>query len=141
MNKEKSAMNKYYLINCENFILGRMSTKIAFLLQGKDKPQYAPNKTGDCFVIVTNSDKLNVSGRKKSEKIYHSFSGYPGGITSRKLEDVLERDSRKIVWESVYGMLPKNKLRDLMMKKMLISKDDKHGVQNVEIEEIKAKTP
>ena len=131
-------MEKYYLINCENFILGRMSTKIAFLLQGKDKPQYAPNKIGDCFVVVTNTDKLNVSGRKKSNKMYHSFSGYPGGITSRKLKDILERDSRKIVWESVYGMLPKNKLRDLMMKKMLIFKDDKHGVQNAEIEEIKA---
>ena len=115
-----------------------MSTKIAYLLQGKDKPQYAPNKTGDCFVIVTNTDKLNVSGRKKSDKMYHSFSGYPGGITSRRLEDVLERDSRKIVWESVYGMLPKNKLRNLMMKKMLIFKDDKHGMHNAEIEEIKA---
>jgi len=137
MSKKKTGMKKYYLINCENFILGRMSTRIAFLLQGKDKPQYAPNKTGDCFVIVTNSDKLNVSGRKKSEKIYHSFSGYPGGITSRKLEDVLERDSRKVVWEAVYGMLPKNKLRNLMMKKMLIFKDDKHTVQNAEIEEIK----
>jgi large subunit ribosomal protein L13 len=130
-------MKKYYLINCENFILGRMATKIAFLLQGKDQPQYAPNKTGDCFVIVTNSDKLNVSGRKRSDKMYHSFSGYPGGITSRKLEDVLERDSRKIIWEAVYGMLPKNKLRDVMMKKMFISKDDKHEMQNVEVEEIK----
>lgn len=138
MSKEKSPMKKYYLINCENFILGRMAAKIAFLLQGKDRPQYAPNKTGDCFVIVINSDKINVSGRKKSDKIYHSFSGYPGGITSRKLEDVLERDSRKIVWEAVYGMLPKNKLRDMMMKKMLIFRDDKHGVQNAGIEEIKA---
>jgi len=139
MINEKSVMKKYYLINCENFILGRMSAKIAFLLQGKDHPQYAPNKTGDCSIIVINSDKLNVSGRKKSDKMYHSFSGYPGGITSRKLEDVLERDSRKVIWEAVYGMLPKNKLRNVMMKKMFIFKDDKHEMQNVEIEEISAK--
>ena len=137
MNTEKSAKKKYRLFNCENFILGRMAAKIAFLLQGKNDPRYAPNKVGEYFVVVTNSDKLNVTGRKKADKTYHSFSGYPGGITSRKLEDVIKIDSRKAVWESVYGMLPKNKLRGIMMKKMLIFKDDKHNVQNAEIEEIK----
>lgn len=136
MNKEKPTKKKYCLFNCENFILGRMSAKIAFLLQGKNEPQYAPNKVGEYFVIVTNSDKLNVSGRKKSDKKYHAFSGYPGGISSRSLEEVIEKDSRKAVWEAVYGMLPKNKLRDIMMKKMLIFKNDKHNVQSAEIEEI-----
>jgi len=136
MNKEKPSKKIYYLFNSENFILGRMSSKIAFLLQGKNNTRYSPNKTGDNFVVVTNSDKLNVSGKKLGEKMYHSFSGYPGGITSRKLEDILQKDSRKAVWESVYGMLPKNKLRDLMMKRMLIFKDEKHGIPNADIEEI-----
>lgn len=136
MNK-KSAQ-KHYLFNCENFILGRMAVKIAFMLQGKDKPQFAPNKTGNCSVIVINSDKLNVSGRKKGDKMYHYFSGYPGGITSRKLEEMLEKDSRKVVWEAVYGMLPKNKLRDVMMKKMSIFKDDKYNMPNIQAEEIKS---
>jgi large subunit ribosomal protein L13 len=137
---EKISLNKkkYYLFNCENFILGRMATEIAFLLQGKKDPQYVPNRPGDAYVIVINSDKLNVSGRKKDDKTYHSYSGYPGGITSRKLKDVIKRDSRKAVWESIYGMLPKNKLRDVMMKKITISKDADHGLVNAEIEEIKA---
>lgn len=90
--------------------------------------------------MLRDCDKLRQIERiwtKKEDKMYHSFSGYPGGITSRKLEDVLKTDSRKAVWESVYGMLPKNKLRNVMMKKMILCKDDKHGVQGVEIEEIK----
>lgn len=140
MSEKAPKKEKHYLFNCENFILGRMSAEIAFLLQGKNTPQYAPNKTGECFIVVTNCDKLNVTGRKMHDKMYHSFSGYPGGITSRNLEEVLERDSRKAVWESVYGMLPKNKLRNVMMKKIFIFKDDKHGLQNVEIEEVKPKT-
>lgn len=137
MNKEKSAKKKYYLFNCENFTLGRMSSRIAFLLQGKNNSQYAPNKTGECFIIVINSDKVNVSGRKLNNKMYHSFSGYPGGISSQSLAEVLKKDSRQIIWNSVYGMLPKNKLRDRMMKKMFIFKDDKHNIQNGQIEEIK----
>lgn len=139
MSKEESKKESYYLFNCENFILGRMSAEIAFMLQGKDTPQYAPNKTGECHIVVTNCDKLNVSGRKMHDKMYHSFSGYPGGITSRKLEEVLEKDSRKAVWASIYGMLPKNKLRDVMMKKLHIFKDDKHSIQNAEIKEVKPK--
>lgn len=137
MNEKNS--KKYYLFNSENFILGRMSSKIAFLLMGKEKSSYAPNKTGENFVIIVNADKLNVSGRKKSDKVYHTFSGYPGGITSRKLEEALKKDSRKVIWNSVYGMLPKNKLRDLMMKKMFIFKDDRHDIKNARIEEIKPK--
>jgi large subunit ribosomal protein L13 len=137
MKKNPTNRKKYFLFNAENFILGRMTAKIAFLLQGKMNPDYAPNRVGPAYVIVTNCDKLNVSGRKKDDKMYHSFSGYPGGITSRKLKDVIERDSRRVLWEAIYGMLPKNKLRDVMMKKVLICKDANHGVNNAEIEEIK----
>jgi len=137
MNKPSLPPKKYYLFNCENFILGRMSTKIAQLLQGKDKPQYAPNKAGDCFVIVINSDKLNVSGRKLKDKMYHTFSGYPGGISSRNLEEMIKKDSRKAIQEAVRGMLPKNKLRNLMMKRMLVFKGEKHDLANIQAEEVK----
>ena len=136
MTEKKSPKKKYYLFNSEKFILGRMSVKIAFMLQGKNKPQFAPNKAGDCNVIVINSDKLNVSGKKMGDKMYHTFSGYPGGITSRNLEEMIKKDSRKAIWNAVYGMLPKNKLRNPMMKKMLIFKDDKYNMPNIEIEEV-----
>jgi large subunit ribosomal protein L13 len=138
MNEKNHPGKKYYLFDCDKYILGRMAAKIAFLLQGKNEPQYAPNKTGECFVIVTNSDKLNVSGKKRENKAYHSFSGYPGGITSRKLGEIADRDSRKIVWKSIYGMLPVNKLRNAMMKNVIIFKDSNHNILNGEIKEIKA---
>ena len=129
-------MEKYYLFDCEDFILGRMAAKIAFILQGKDRPDFAPNIESEIGIIAINSDKLRVSGRKKDEKTYHTYSGYPGGITSRKLKNVIERDSRQAIWNSVYGMLPKNKLRDRLMKKMLVCKDGNHGVANGQIEKV-----
>ncbi len=135
MNKKTLPVKKHYLFNCEDFVLGRMAAKIAFILQGKDLPDFAPNVESAVNVIVINSDKLRVSGRKKDEKTYHTYSGYPGGITSRKLKDVIERDSRQAVWNSVYGMLPKNKLRDLLMKRMLICKDENYGA-NIEAEKV-----
>jgi len=136
MNKKPTSVKKYYLFDCEDFILGRMAAKIAFVLQGKDRPDFAPNVEGSVGIIVTNSDNLKVSGRKKDEKTYHTYSGYPGGITSRKLKDVIEKDSRQAIWNSVYGMLPKNKLRDRLMKKMVICKDENHDVVNSEIEKV-----
>jgi large subunit ribosomal protein L13 len=136
MNKKPTSVKKYFLFDCEDFILGRMATKIAFLLQGKDKPDFAPNVEGSVGIIAINSDKLRVTGRKKDDKAYHTYSGYPGGITSRKLKDVIERDSRQVIWNAIYGMLPKNKLRDRLMKKMLICKDENHGVANGEIEKV-----
>lgn len=137
MSKEPISKKKYYLFDCRNFILGRMSAKVAHLLRGKNRADFAPNKECDNRIIVINSDKLQVSGAKRSGKKYHLFSGYPGGITSRTLEEMLERDSRKVVWNSVYGMLPKNKLRDRMMKKLLILTDEKHGIKTDNMEEIK----
>src|SRR4030042_2333112 len=130
MSKSKTVSKNYYLFDCKKFILGRMSSRIATLLQGKNLPDYAPYKEGNCFIIVINSDKLNVSGKKLASKIYHSFSGYPGGSTSRTLEKALGNDSRKVVWNSIYGMLPKNKLRDKMMKKIQIFRDEKHDIKN-----------
>lgn len=129
-------MKKYYLFDCEDFVLGRMATKIAFLLQGKDQPDFSPNVESSIGIIAIKSDKLRVSGRKMDDKTYHTYSGYPGGITSRKLKDVIERDSRQAIWNAVYGMLPKNKLRDNLMKKILICKDENHGVSNGQIEKI-----
>lgn len=120
----------YYLIDCRKMTLGRLATKAAFLLQGKQKPDYAPNIGGCDFVTVLNSDEVRVTGNKKENKIYHSFSGYPGGISSRNLKDSLEIDSKKVIAGAVYGMLPKNKLRDKMMKRLLIFKDANHNIKS-----------
>lgn len=134
--KNNPVKKKYYLFDCHNFVLGRMSVQIARLLQGKTTPDYAPNRMTSGAVIVTNSDKLQITGKKMKNKFYHSFSGHPGGISSRTLEEAIENDSRKVIWDSVYGMLPKNKLRDLMMKQLFIFKDTHHGIEKDLIEEI-----
>jgi len=136
MIQKNAKSGKSYLFDCEKFILGRLASKAAFLLQGKNKPGYTPNKDGDCSMVFINSDKLKVTGRKKHEKMYHSFSGYPGGISSRNLDEAIKKDSRKVVRDAVYGMLPKNKLRDQMMKKITILKDDKYSIPNADIEEV-----
>jgi large subunit ribosomal protein L13 len=136
MTSKNTQSEKYFLFDCEKFALGRMATRIATLLQGKNTPQYSANKTGNCTVIVLNSDKLNVTGKKLQDKKYHSFSGYPGGISSRNLEELIKKDSRKAVQEAVFGMLPKNKLRGQMMKKMLVFKDEKYDLPNIRATEI-----
>ena len=128
-SKKSKTARKYFLFDCDDFILGRMSTRAAFLLLGKHKPDYLPNDDRGDFVVVVNSDKVRVTGNKKEKKMYHSFSGYPGGITSRTLKDKIKLDSREIIFASVYGMLPKNKLRDRMMKRLLVFKDKEHGLK------------
>jgi large subunit ribosomal protein L13 len=117
---------KYYLFDVQGKILGRSATEIAQVLRGKKKIIFAPHKDDGDAVVVVNSDKVMLSGLKSQKKMYHRFSGYPGGITSINFQDQLKKDSRKIIREAVRGMLPKNKLRDRMMKRLFIYKDDKH---------------
>lgn len=130
-SKEPKKARKYFLFDCDDFVLGRMSTRAAFLLQGKHHADYLPNNDQGDFVVVINSDKIRVTGNKKEQKMYHSFSGYPGGITSRTLKEKMIRDSRDVISASVFGMLPKNKLRNRMMKRLLVFKDKEHGIKEI----------
>jgi large subunit ribosomal protein L13 len=118
---------RYHSFKAQGKILGRLSVEIAKVLSGKNKTDYAPNVDGGDFAVVVNSDGIEVSGNKREDKIYHQFSGYPGGITSIAFKDQLKRDSRKIIKDSVYGMLPKNKLRNARMKRLLVYKDENHS--------------
>ena len=103
-----------------------MATEIALILRGKHKVDFTPNIDAGDFVVVINSDSLKVTGNKEEKKVYNRFSGYPGGITSTKLKDQIVKDSRKVVSEAVYGMLCKNKLRDRMMTRLLVYRNDQH---------------
>jgi large subunit ribosomal protein L13 len=118
---------KYHIFNAEDAVLGRLATDIAKVLRGKNKVNFTPNIDGGDFAVVINSDKLRVTGKKGEDKIYHRFSGYPGGITSIKLDDQVKKDSTKVIKSSVYNMLPKNKLRDRMITRLLIYKDENHN--------------
>ncbi|MFH1671225.1 MAG: 50S ribosomal protein L13 [Candidatus Portnoybacteria bacterium] len=113
-----------YTLNAKNKILGRLAVEIANLLRGKGKPGFVPYLDKGDKVIVTNTDKLDFSGRKLKQKIYYHYSGYPGGLTETRLEEAMEKDSREVLRRAVYGMLPKNKLRDKMISKLKIYKGE-----------------
>ena len=121
---------KYHLFDAEGKRLGRLSTEIAKVLSGRNKVDFVPHIDGGDTVIVINAEKIQVTGNKLQDKIYHRFSGYPGGITSIALKDLLVKDATKVIKNAVYGMLPKNKLRDRMMTRLhvYIGAEHKHSV-------------
>lgn len=126
MQKKKPIGRKYHLFDAQGKVLGRLATEVSRILSGKNKVDFAPHEDGGDFVVVINTDGLIVTGNKTEGKIYHRFSGYPGGITSISFKDQMKKDSRKVLAQAVHGMLPKNKLRDRMTKRLLMYKDAEH---------------
>lgn len=107
-----------YIIDANGKILGRLASQIALLLQGKNKPDFNPSKDMGDFVIVKNVEKMKFSGQKLKKKKYYSHSGYLGGLKVRSLEEVFKKDPREVLKMAVSGMLPKNKLRKRMLKRL-----------------------
>lgn len=117
---------RWWLINAEGQILGRLATTIARLLRGKDKPEFTPfMDTGD-FVVVINAEKVKVTGRKLDEKIYYSHSGYPGGLKARTLRELLAKKPEEVIRHAVWGMIPKNRLGRKLIKKLKIYRGPNH---------------
>ncbi|NUM25349.1 MAG: 50S ribosomal protein L13 [Candidatus Buchananbacteria bacterium] len=108
-------------IDATDQILGRLATRIAVLLRGKNKATYLPHIDGGEFVVVTNASKIKTSGKKIQTKVYHRYSGYPGGIKTTKLSDLLANNASKMLRDTVYHMLPKNRTREKMIKRLKIS--------------------
>ena len=134
MKKMKHMIDRqYHLFDAKGKVLGRLATEVARILMGKHKVTYAPHIDGGDFIVVTNADEIAVTGNKLDQKIYHRFSGYPGGIHSISLKDQMQKDSRKVFYQAVYNMLPKNKLRNRMLKRLLISKDADHKQKVIHI--------
>ncbi|MFH1966336.1 MAG: 50S ribosomal protein L13 [Patescibacteria group bacterium] len=109
---------KEHTIDAKNEILGRLAVKVANLLRGKGKPEFVPYIDKGDKVIIINTDKVKVTGQKAKDKIYYHHTGYPGGIKEINFEMAMKKDSRKVVRKAVYGMLPKNKLRNQIIKKL-----------------------
>ena len=126
MNKSRMIDRKYHLFDAQGKKIGRLATEIAMILRGKNKVDFTPHIDAGDFVVVINSDKISASGNKNEGKVYYSFSGYPGGITAKTLKEQMDKDSTKVISMAVYGMLCKNKLRDKMMKRLLVYKDANH---------------
>lgn len=113
-----------YKIDAANKILGRLATEVSLLLRGKNEPTFEPNKLGNNKIFVYNTDKLRVTGKKISQKLYRRHSGFHGGLKEEALRSVMERDSRIALKHAIMGMLPKNKLRDRVMKNLVLIKGE-----------------
>ncbi len=137
--KTKSLRNedverKWYVIDAEGEVLGRMCTKIAMVLRGKHKPDYTPHVDGGDNVIVINADKVRLTGTKGDTKEYIRYTGYPGGQRRATAREVREKKPEAIVENAVRGMLPKNRLGRAMFKKLFVytGSDHPHGAQKPE---------
>ena len=127
MAKTGNVERKWYVVDAEGISLGRLASKVAAVLRGKNKPSYTPNvDTGD-FVIVINSDKVVLTGKKAEDKYHRYHTGYIGGLKEIAYGKLLEEKSDFMVYEAIRGMLPKNSLGRQMIKKLRVYKDAEHN--------------
>lgn len=118
--KLENVKRDWYVVDAQDAVLGRLSTKIASVLRGKNKPIFTPSvDTGD-FVIVINAEKIALTGRKLADKIYYNHSGFVGGLKEITAGELLQKKPTDLIKRAVKGMLPKNKLARHMLKKLKI---------------------
>ncbi|RTL00780.1 MAG: 50S ribosomal protein L13 [Proteobacteria bacterium] len=124
--KAHEVSHEWFVVDAKDQVLGRLAAKIAHVLRGKHKAIYTPHvDTGD-FIVVTNAEKLVVTGKKTLQKIYYRHTGYPGGIYSRTFNQMLEKAPEKILINAVKGMLPKGPLGYAMIKKLKVYTGESH---------------
>ena len=124
--KSGEIARRWYVVDADGKNLGRLATRIADTLRGKNKPEYTPHvDTGD-FVVVVNAEKIAVTGKKLDDKLYYRHSGYPGGLKSRTLREQLERRPTEVLRTAVKGMLPRNRQARAQMTKLKIYAGPEH---------------
>ena len=137
--KPLEVTRKWYLIDADGATLGRLAVEVADILRGKNKPQYTPNvDTGD-FVIVINADKIQVSGKKETDKMYRSHSGFPGGFKEISFKTMMEKAPERAIEKAVKGMLPHNTLGDEQFLKLKVyaGSEHPHAAQKPEVYTLK----
>ena len=122
----KDIKRHWHLIDLSDQILGRAAVKIATLISGKGKILTGDHLDNGDFVIAINSDKIKVTGKKLSDKIYYSHSGFPGGFKELNLSQMMAKDSRRVIEKAVKGMLPKDKHQQNRLRRLKLFKDEKH---------------
>ncbi len=138
MANEASISRKWYVVDAEGKTLGRLATKIATILKGKHKPSYTPHvDTGD-YVIVINAEKINLTGKKWTDKMYYKHSGYNGGLTATSAKDQLAKLPTSLVEKAVKGMIPHTTLGADMLRKLFVyaGPEHKHQAQQPESLEV-----
>ena len=138
MAKAETVQRKWYVVDAEGMVLGRLASQVAAILRGKNKPTFTPHvDTGD-HVIVLNADKVVLTGDKLNQKFYRRHSGYPGGLKETSYKDLKAKKADLAVIEAVRGMLPKNALGRQMIKKLRVYKgaEHDHAAQKPEVLEL-----
>ena len=124
--KKEEVQRNWFVVDATDRVLGRVATKIADKIRGKDKPTFTPHTDGGDYVIVINAEKIKVTGSKFDNKIYYRHSLYPGGLKSQTFKELNKNNPERIIEEAVKGMLPKNKLGKSMIKKLKVFQGPSH---------------
>lgn len=126
MQKKEEVSRKWYVIDAEGINLGRLASRVAHILRGKNKATFTPHIDGGDFVVIINASKVNLTGNKLDKKIYYNHSGYPGGLRERTAKVMLEKYPIEMIERAVKGMLPKGRLGNQMYKKLFVYVGDEH---------------
>lgn len=124
--KAGEIQKKWFVVDADGQILGRLASFVAKVITGKTKPVYTAHEDVGDFVVVVNADKVAVSGKKAEQKVYRHHTGYPGGLKTVGFADLQKKAPEKIILEAVSGMLPKNKLRQVYLKKLKVYAGSAH---------------
>ena len=137
--KASDIKRKWYVVDATGHTLGRLSSEIAKVLSGKNKPNYGPNLDNGDYVIVVNADKLQIAEKKLNQKVYRHHSGYPGGLKTTTMKVMMQKKPCFILEHAIKGMLPKNNMGRQMYKKLFVydTPDHEHAAQKPEVLEIK----
>lgn len=127
MAKPGEVEQKWYVVDAQGQVFGRIASKVATILNGKNKPEYTPNADVGDFVIVLNADKVVFTGKKLDQKFYYRHSGYPGGLKKTPYRVLMEKRPEFVFYEGVRRMLPKNKLGAKMLKKLRVYSGSEHN--------------
>ncbi len=139
MAKKETVSREWLLVDAANIPVGRVASQVAFILRGKHKPTFTPHVDAGDYVIVINTDKMILTGKKGVQKKYFHYSGYPGGTTFKQYKDLMETQSDFVLEKAVKGMLPKNTLGKQMFSKLKVYKGAEHPHQAQQPKEIKIK--
>ena len=141
MANGQSIERKWYVVDATDLILGRMSTEVSKIITGKNKPTYTPHEDNGDFVIIINAEKVKLTGNKLNNKLYYNHSGYPGGMRVRNAKTMINDYPTEMVYRSIWGMVPHNRLGRKQIKKLFIYKgsEHKHDAQEPEVLELKNK--
>jgi len=133
--KKEDIERKWYIVNAEGQVLGRLASKVATILRGKHKETYTPHLDMGDHVVVVNASKIRVTGRKEEQKTYYHHTGYPGGLKTETFKKLLQKDPEKIIRSAVWGMLPHNRLGRKIIKKLKVysTSDHPHKAQQPEV--------